>query len=91
LAGKAQHEVDVMALAVGEQRHARHARIVVIGEAKPPAESARLPTWRSWNGSAPEARLLVFARSGFTPRLVEAPGTREDVELVHLARRYHGG
>jgi len=25
LAGKAQHEVDVMALAVGEQRHARRA------------------------------------------------------------------
>ncbi len=38
----------------------------------------------------PDARRLLFARSGFTAELRRAARARGDVELVDLDRLYHG-
>jgi uncharacterized protein len=99
-AGRAQHELDVVALAEGEPLHPKHATIRAIGEAKATTrprgteDLARLERIRSVLGERGHdiaaTRLLLFSRTGFTTGLVEAERVREDVELVDLARLYHG-
>ncbi len=99
-AGRTQHEIDVIALATGEQLHAKRATIVSIGEAKATnrargaADLARLRHVRSLlagqGHDVAGARLLLFSRSGFTAELVDTARTQGDVELIDLARLYHG-
>jgi uncharacterized protein len=90
------HELDVV---VGESPAFGMERITAIGEAKAtgkPVDTPQLhrlehlrdllPTDRV----GPPPRLLLFARSGFSPELRRAAGARGDVELVDLARMYAG-
>ena len=98
--GRSTHELDVIALADGEQLHARRAVIRAIGEAKATTRPRsvtdldRLERIRMLLGErghdATAARLLLFSRTGFTAGLLDAVRTRDDVELVDLARLYAG-
>ena len=98
--GRAQHEVDVVALAAGQRRQASHPTIRALGEAKASrttrgiADLDRLDHIRdllvSRGIDAGQARLLLFGRTGFHPALVAATAARSDVELVDLARLYTG-
>lgn len=99
-AGRAQHELDVVALAAGEPAHPTHATIRAIGEAKATTrpcgteDLARLERIRTLLGErghdVAATRLLLFSRAGFTSGLVAAERARSDVELVDLTRLYHG-
>jgi len=99
-AGRAQRELDVVALAEGEPLHPKQATIQAIGEAKAATRSrgvedlARLERVRSVLGErghhVTATRLLLFSRTGFTAGLAEAARRREDVELVDIARLYRG-
>lgn len=98
--GRTTHELDVIALADGEQLHARRAVIRAIGEAKATnrcrsvGDLDRLERIRvllvQRGHDATQARLLLFSRTGFTAGLLDAARTRDDVELVDLARLYTG-
>jgi len=83
------HEVDVVALAE------RSTNVLAIGEAKATAGRVgdaaltRLEHLRELI-AAPEARLLLFSRSGFTVELRRRVADRGDVELVGLSRLYGG-
>lgn len=95
-AGRAQHQVDVLALTAGARRQDRQPTLRVIGEAKDAerrrtiADLARLDHIRSLldrrGAATAEARLLVFGRSGFDRELVTAASGRGDVQLVDLDR-----
>lgn len=97
-AGRAQHEVDVVALAPGQRRHGNHPTVRVLGEAKASGtprglrDLDRLQRIRSLLTSrgidAAAAKLLLFGRSGFSPDLVTAAGQLDDVELIDLDRLY---
>jgi hypothetical protein len=99
-AGRSTHELDVIALADGEQLHSRQAAIRAIGEAKATnrprsvGDLQRLERIRvllvQRGHDATQARLLLFSRTGFTAGLLDAARTRGDVELVNLARLYAG-
>lgn len=94
--GRAQHEIDVVALGPGGAA----APVLAIGEAKHttkamgPAELRRLEHIRSLVTSrgrdADGARLLLFAANGFDPALTAEAGSRDDVELIGLDRLYTG-
>ncbi len=98
--GRTTHELDVIALADGEQLHAQRAVIRAIGEAKATNRTRsvgdlhRLERIRVLLGErghdATHARLLLFSRTGFTAGLLDAARTRSDVELVDLTRLYTG-
>ena len=91
---RAGHEIDAV---VTEVRPGDPDRVVALGEAESgiepigPAVLRRLEHLRELVprrlvGQQP--RLLVFARSGFTPDLAAEAATRRDVELVDLERLY---
>ncbi|WP_155369903.1 AAA family ATPase [Catellatospora vulcania] len=93
---RAGHELDAV---VWETRPGQADRIIAIGEAKATTspvgadELSRLDHLRTLlpaDAAAPTPRLLLFSRSGFTPALKRTAGTRDDVELVDLARLYQG-
>ncbi len=95
-AGRAQHEVDVVALTAGSRPGQRDVSILAIGEAKdsdrsrPVADVARLERIRALlvarGVGAEGAKLLVFGRSGFDPELAGLAAGRSDVELVDIDR-----
>lgn len=99
-AGRAQHEVDIFALAAGQRRQDRQATVRVIGAAKDSdrprtrSDLLRLEHIRALlvarGVDATGAKLLVFGRSGFDRELTDAANTRSDVELVDLDRIRHG-
>ena len=94
-AGRALHEVDVVALASGQRRQAKDAEVVVLGEAKASERTrgvgdvVRLERVRQLlvgrGVAAGDAQLAVFGRSGFTPELTALARARADVVLVGLA------
>lgn len=99
-AGRATHELDVIALAEGEQLHAKRAVIRAIGEAKSTNRPRsvgdldrleRIRVLLAQRGhDAQQTRLLLFSRTGFTETLLDAARARDDVQLVDLARLYAG-
>ncbi|MDN5851395.1 MAG: ATP-binding protein [Actinomycetia bacterium] len=98
--GRAQHQVDVVALAEGQRRQSPRARIRVLGEAKDSDRPRRLDDLQRLDDirrllvtrgvDATDARLLLFGRSGFDRDLGRAAAARDDVELVDLERIRHG-
>ncbi|MGH8906801.1 MAG: hypothetical protein ACRD0K_09860 [Egibacteraceae bacterium] len=100
-AGRAQHEVDVVALAAGQRRQGTDPTVRALGEAKAsdrPRTVADLERLDHVRGlltargvDAGGARLLLFGRRGFDRRLRDAARQRPDVALVDLDRLYRGG
>lgn len=96
--GRAQHQLDVVALPRGVPRQAGHPRIVVLGEAKSSstrrstADIERLEHIRALlvtrGVDAGRAHLALFGRRGFDTDLQRAAARRQDVHLVDLARLY---
>ncbi len=100
-AARTKHEVDVLALALGERPQAPRARIALIGEAK--ATAARrgtgdlqrlehirgLLTGQGYDTTG--ATLALFSLHGFYPDLVELAARRDDLLLVDLPGLYGGG
>ncbi len=94
-AGRASHELDVVALPQGLPRQAKNPAIVVLGEAK----SSQLPrTIADLNRlehirqllvargvDAAAATLVLFGRGGLDSDLCREAATRSDVRLVDLA------
>jgi len=98
--GRAQIEIDVLALAQPNARDAS-SRALVIGEAKASerprtlADLSRLERARSLLQAsgrlqASDARLALFARRGFSSELRTVAANRRDVILVDLERLYEG-
>ncbi|GAA1653925.1 ATP-binding protein [Catellatospora bangladeshensis] len=90
------HEIDVVAL---REEPFEPRRVLAIGEVKATgkqvgeAELHRLRHIRELlpgNVTPDPARLLLFSRAGFTPALRSAATSSGDVELIDLARLYHG-
>lgn len=89
--GRAQHEVDVVALDPGQRRQANRPTIRVLGEAKASQAPRGLPDLERLDRirtvlaerdvDAAGAKLLLFGRSGFTADLTAAAARRGDVEL----------
>lgn len=96
--GRAQHQIDVLALGDRGRRGDEHAPIAILGEAKSTNEPrntgdlARLDHIRSLLVSrgldAAAATLVLFSRTGHGPDLVTAAAKRDDVRLVDLAFLY---
>ena len=94
--GRAQHELDVVALGPG----GGNAPVLAIGEAKhrttPPslAELERLERIRTLlvarGRDAGHAKLLIFSATGFDGALIAAGAARADLELIDLDRLYGG-
>jgi AAA+ ATPase superfamily predicted ATPase len=93
---KRGHELDVV---VTEHNAYTADRIIAIGEAKgtlTPMDIPHLERLEHLRGLLPADRvaslpkLLLFARSGFTPALTALADSRVDVELVDSARLYTG-
>jgi len=93
---KQGHELDVV---VTESNAYQADRITAIGEAKgtgSPMDIAHLERLEHLRGLLPSAKvnstpkLLLFARSGFTPVLADLAARRADVELVDMDRLYRG-
>lgn len=86
------HELDVV---VVEKVANKGNRVVSIGEAKWRAAACgsgqlnRLEHIRDVL-ALPDARLLLFSRTGFTAELASAASKRSDVELIDTARLYGG-
>jgi hypothetical protein len=99
-AGRAQHELDVMALDEGERRQAGAPVVRAIGEAKSSDRARTLSDLERLDRikgllvargvPADGAKLLLFGRSGFDANLTEVASGRPDVELVDLERVWHG-
>lgn len=97
---RTQHEIDVLALAPGQRRHAGSPTIRVIGEAKnsdkprTASDVDRLDVIRgvlaSRGADTAGARLLLFGRSGFSPDVEDQARRRHDLELVDLERIRQG-
>jgi uncharacterized protein len=97
-AGRARHQVDVVGLAVGERRQAKHPRVVVLGEAKSASQPRRIADVERLDRirallvargvRAEGARLALFGRSGFDAELRRLARRRADVVLVDLATLY---
>lgn len=98
--GRAQHQLDVVGLALGERRQAKNPRVAVLGEAKSAsqprtaADAARLQRIRDLLTArgvrAESARLALFGRSGFDRDLRQLARRRPDIVLVDLSRLYAG-
>jgi hypothetical protein len=100
-ARRAPIDLDVVALAAGERRHAKHPTIRLIGEAKSSThmrsiedlkrlERARALLAASGKADVSAAKLALFARAGFSSDLRREAADRHDVELVDLERIYDG-
>jgi len=95
--GRAQHQIDVVALRAGGRDA---AAVAAIGEAKhttaPCALSdlSRLEKIRTLisarHPDAATAKLLLFSAHGFDRNLVRAAAPRPEVELIDLNRLYNG-
>jgi uncharacterized protein len=93
-AGRAQHEIDVMALGEGGRRGDEHAPIAILGEAKSTnqvrtsSDLERLERIRAVlvarGHDAGNALLVLFSRTGHTADLVTTAAQRDDVRLVDL-------
>jgi uncharacterized protein len=98
---RTKHEVDVLALAPGQQPRVPRARIAVIGEAKAtvtprgPADLQRLEHIRglltAQGHQADGAVLALYSLHGFWPDLLEVAARRRDVLLVDVAALYGDG
>ncbi len=96
--GKAQHQLDVVALARGSRRYDRRARVAVIGEAKSTnrarteADLARLEKIRDALArgglDVTSAHLALFSRDGFDKNVARIAAARADVHLVDLKTLY---
>jgi hypothetical protein len=93
---KQGHELDVV---VTESNSYAADRITAIGEAKAtnsPMDLPHLERLEHLRSLLPSAKinglpkLLLFARSGFTPTLADLAAGRSDIELIDLHRLYHG-
>lgn len=97
---KAQHEIDVLALAEGQRRRHPNPTIQVIGEAKDSDQPRtigdldRLDRVREVlekkGLNVSRAKLILFGRNGFTPDVEDRAAQRDNVELVDLDRIRHG-
>ena len=90
------HEIDVV---VTESSSYATDKITAIGEAKAtssPMDLPHLERLEHLRGLLPSTKikglpkLLLFARSGFTPPLAELSARHADIELIDLHRLYHG-
>ncbi len=98
--GRAQHQLDVVALPRGVARHTAGAHVVVLGEAKSSnrqrtlADIERLEGIRSLlaaRGADTEgAQLALFGREGFDSKLQRAAAKRSDMHLIDLNTLYTG-
>lgn len=98
---RTKHEVDVIALALGERPRAPRARIVLLGEAKATAarrgtgDLRRLERIRTLladqSYDTTGTTLALFSLHGFYPDLIESAASREDLLLVDLATLYGVG
>lgn len=93
---KQGHEIDIV---VTESSSYAADKITAIGEAKAtnsPMDLPHLERLEHLRSLLPSTkinglpRLLLFARSGFTPVLVDLAARRADIELIDLHRLYHG-
>ncbi len=92
--GKAQHELDVVALRRGVRKQSARPEIVVLGEAKCTnghrtlSDLARLDHIRGLltrrGVGVEKAVLALFSRSGFEGGLQKAAAKRDDVRLIDL-------
>lgn len=99
-AGRARHELDVVALEPGTSRGGDGARIVMLGEAKATnrprglADLARLRHIRDLLASrgfdVDSTHLVIFSRVGFEPGLHAETAAATDVHLISLADVYGG-
>jgi uncharacterized protein len=97
-AGRAQHEVDVVALARGQRRAATHPRIVVLGEAKASGRALTLGDLQrlehirdllvARGRDAATAHLALFGRSGFDRNLLAHAAERAHLHLITLDDLY---
>ncbi|WP_435858536.1 AAA family ATPase [Streptomyces pathocidini] len=100
-AARTKHEVDVIALALGERPQAPRVRIALLGEAKATAARRgtgdlqrleRIRTLLTDQGyDTTGTTLALFSLHGFYPDLVESAAGREDLLLVDLATLYGVG
>ncbi|GGK68370.1 ATPase [Sphaerisporangium melleum] len=100
-AGRAQHELDVVALAAGEPLFAKNARVILLGEAKYTSQPRTVADLRRLEHvralltgrgvRAGDAALAIFARTGFDADLRREASGRRDVHLVTLADLYGAG
>jgi AAA+ ATPase superfamily predicted ATPase len=98
VAGRAKHELDVVALAPGEKPRTKSVRIALLGEAKATGRRRgtsdldrldHLRTVLAGEGhDAAHAHLAVFSEHGFTRDLNSTAARRPDVHLVALAQLY---
>lgn len=93
---KQGHELDIV---VTSSSSYEADKITAIGEAKAtnsPMDLPHLERLEHLRSLLPSAKinglpkLLLFARSGFTPALVDLAARRADIELIDLHRLYHG-
>ena len=98
VAGRVQHEVDVVAVPLGARARDTTAPIVVLGESKSTnsqrtlSDLVRLERIRGLLAAkgrdAAGAHLALFSRTGFDKDLIAAAKRRADVHLVTLADLY---
>ncbi|MGW9397551.1 hypothetical protein [Streptomyces sp. NPDC055642] len=98
---RTKHEVDVIALALGERPQAPRARIALLGEAKATAARRgtgdlqrleRIRTLLAGQGyDTAGTTLALFSLHGFYPDLIESAAGRDDLLLVDLATLYGAG
>lgn len=96
--GKAQYQLDVVALPRGTRRYAGSPKVVVLGEAKasarprPRSDLDRLERIRSVLATrgvdVAAAQLALFGRAGFDKELRDAASRRSDVHLIGLTEMY---
>ena len=97
-AGRAKHELDVVALSPGEKPRTKNLRIALLGEAKATgrrrgvADLERLEHLRAVLAAeghhTADSRLAVFSEHGFTRDLVAGAARRDDVHLIDLPLLY---
>ncbi|MEU5509055.1 ATP-binding protein [Streptomyces fungicidicus] len=95
---RTKHEVDVIALALGERPQAPRARIALLGEAKATAARRgtgdlrrleRIRTLLAGQGyDTTGTTLALFSLHGFYPDLIESAAGRDDLLLVDLPGLY---
>ena len=98
--GRAQHEIDVMALGDGGRRGDDSAPVAILGEAKSANQRRttgdlacleRIRALLVTRGlDADDALLVLSSRTGYEADLVTAAATRNDVRLVDLEVLYGG-
>jgi uncharacterized protein len=100
-AARTKHEVDVLALALGERPQAPHARIALLGEAKATAarrgtgDLERLEHIRGLLAAqgydTADTVLALYSLHGFYPDLAKLAALRRDLLLVDLPALYGTG